>query len=167
MACSDFYLHAAGQVTRVAAESPTRAPCFSCSRDASCDLFSEISTALMLCLDFTILRCFYIWFYNETRISALIYYQEGEGGLFSLVYDKGRAIWFVIDTMFLPERGGFLTAPFHIGTSFWYHFFYSLSFFFFLQYYKEKAPSHFLHYDYIMIKTRITKRRTKSNHITY
>ena len=90
--CTRWKLRAAVQVTRVAAESPTRAPCIGCFRDASCDLFSEISTALMLCLDFTILRGFYIWFYNETRISALIYYQEGGGELFSLVYDKGRAI---------------------------------------------------------------------------
>ena len=149
------------QVTRVATESPTRAPCIGFICGASCDLFSEISTALMLCLDFMILRGFYIWFYNETRISALIYYQEGGGwGLFSLVYDKGRAIWFVIDTMFLPERGGFLTAPFHIGTSFGITS--SLSFSSFT--WKTSGPSsssysiikrRLLPTSYSMIKTRI------------
>ena len=38
----------------MATQSPSRVPCTSCGRDASCDLFSEISTAFMLYLDFTI-----------------------------------------------------------------------------------------------------------------
>ena len=47
----------------------------------------------MLCLDFMILRGFYIRFYNETRISALVYYQEGVlGGASLLVYDTGDFI---------------------------------------------------------------------------
>ena len=74
--CTRWKLHAAVQVTRVAAESPTRAPCIGFICGASCDLFSEISIALMLCMDFIF----------HFTLSG------GGGELFSLVYDKGRAI---------------------------------------------------------------------------
>ena len=87
--------------------------------------------------------------------------------------------------MFLPERGGFLTASFHIGTSFGItssvhypspplHLVLLLllraqsSFFFFLQYYKRRL----LPTSYIMIKTQLAKggKRRKNQtilHIIY